>query len=178
MKPSLSYQVYKLTNFAMSTMPRGLLRRMLRALHIRPDIAVARGITQVYPDVFYNPFPSAKEVDVARLKLKRPLPGIKLDLPKAQALLAEIARHSGEVTKLLADRPAALLPTWDVTYPPADTAVLYAMLRHLKPKRYIEVGCGYSSRTSAPRHCCEKCGRAASVAESAVCRAVSACASG
>ena len=149
MKPSLSYQVYKLTNFTMNTMPRGLLRRMLRALHIRPDIAVRAGY-QVYPDVFYNPFPSAKEVDVARLKLKRPLPGIKLDLSQVQALLAEIARYSGEAGRLLADRPAALLPTWDITYPPADTAVLYAMLRHLKPMRYIEVGCGYSSRTSTP----------------------------
>ena len=149
MKRFISDRIYKLSNFSVGAMPRGVLRRILRALHFRPDIAARAGY-QVYPDVFYNPFPSAKEVDLARLKLKRSLPGIKLDLPKAQALLAEIASYSGEVAKLLAERPAALIRTWDDTYPPADTAVLYAMLRHLKPKRYIEVGCGYSSRTSTP----------------------------
>ena len=152
MKRFISDRIYKLSNFSVGAMPRGVLRRILRALHFRPDIAARAGY-QVYPDVFYNPFPSAKEVDLARLKLKRSLPGIKLDLPKAQALLAEIASYSGEVAKLLAERPAALIRTWDDTYPPADTAVLYAMLRHLKPKRYIEVVV-VTVRARARRRCC------------------------
>ena len=130
-------------------MPRGLLRRLLRALHLRPDIAARAGY-QVYPDVFYNPFPSPAEVDVERLKLKRSLPGIEFDLEKAQGLLMELKRYSAEVNQLLAGRPAALVEKWNITYPRGDSAVLYAMLRHLKPKRYIEVGCGYSSRTSTP----------------------------
>jgi hypothetical protein len=130
-------------------MPRGLLRRFLRILHSRPEIAARAGF-QVFPDVFYNPFPSTGEVDVERLKLKRDLPGIELNLPKLQALLAELSRYSAEVRQLLAGRPERLVEKWNVTYPCGDSAVLYAMLRRLKPKRYVEVGCGYSSRTSTP----------------------------
>ena len=130
-------------------MPRGLLRRLLRVLQSRPDLAARAGY-QVYADVFYNPFPSAGEVDLERLKLKRPLPGIEFDLPKSKALLAELTHYAAEIEQLLSTRPPALVDKWNITYPRGDSAVLYALLRRLKPKRYIEIGCGYSSRVSTP----------------------------
>ncbi len=148
-KSFFGYQIHKLSFAGAKAMPPDVLKRLLRALHYQPDIAARAGY-QVYPDVFYNPFPSAKEIDVERLKLKRSLPGIKFELPKMQSLLGELAVFAPEVKELLAARAPELLRRWNDTYPPADSAMLYAMLRHLKPKKYIEVGCGYSSRVSTP----------------------------
>jgi Methyltransferase domain len=102
----------------------------------------------VWPQVFGDPYPEPAQVDLARLKLKRTLPGIKLDVQKSLALLQELSAYVAEVDQFLKNRPASL-PHWGITYPACDSATLYAMLRHLKPKRYIEVGCGYSSRCSA-----------------------------
>lgn len=39
--------------------------------------------------------------------------------------------------------------TSNIVYPPLDASVLQAMLRHLRPRRMIEVGCGYSSLVTA-----------------------------
>jgi len=148
-KRFISDQAYRLSHFGANAMPRGVLRRLLRALHSRPEIATRVGY-MVYPEVFYNPFPLAGEVDVVRLKLKRELPGVEFNLPKSQALLAELSCYAAEVKQLLAARPEKLVDKWNITYPCNDSAVLYSMLRRLKPKRYIEVGCGYSSRVSTP----------------------------
>ncbi len=63
-------------------------------------------------------------------------------------LLAELARYSGEVAQfptVAGGRDIA----WSHTYPSFDSAALYTMIRHLKPKRYIEVGCGWSTRVSS-----------------------------
>src|SRR5262249_12958664 len=37
----------------------------------------------------------------------------------------------------------------NVWYSDFDAAALYALLRHIKPKRYVELGCGFSSLMSA-----------------------------
>ncbi len=143
----LRYRLYLLFRNSVGLIPSSLLRHFLAVLHRRTDVTDRVGFS-VWPLVFYNPFPEPAQVDLARLKLKRSLPGVKLDMPKSLALLQELSRYATEVDQFLKSRPANL-PHWNVTYPPCDSGSLYAMLRHLKPKRYIEVGCGYSSRCSA-----------------------------
>jgi hypothetical protein len=138
--------LYQFSYAAAGWIPRPLLRHLLRLLHVRPDLTDRVGY-QVYPQVFYSPFPEPAQVDLERLKLKRPLPGVKFNPQFTTSLLADLARYATELSDFFKNRPAHLVH-WDMTYPPLDTATLYAMLRHLKPKRYIEVGCGYSSRVS------------------------------
>jgi hypothetical protein len=140
----MRYQIYKLCNFLVSLIPAPILRRLLRALQVHPDIATRVGY-QVYQQLYCNPFPIPGEVDLEKLKLKRSLPGINLRIPQALKLTRELSYFSAEVEKFLKHRSGNLI-AWDMTYPPCDSATLYSMVRHLKPKRYIEVGCGYSSR--------------------------------
>ncbi len=142
----MRYQLYRLFNFAVGLIPAPILSRLLRALQAHPQIATRVGY-QVYRQVFYNPFPNPGEVDLEKLKLKRFLPGIDLRVTESLELLRELSYFSAEVEKFLKNR-SGNLPAWDMTYPPADSATLYSMLRHFKPRRYIEVGCGYSSRAS------------------------------
>jgi hypothetical protein len=138
--------LYRLFNFFTGLIPPPILRRMLRALHVRPELADRVGY-QVHPQAFYNPFPDPREVDVARLRVKRSLPGVNLKLDVTRALMPELAKYAAEVKQFLEARQD--VARWDQTYPVCDTGTLYAMLRHLKPKRYIEVGCGFSSQASA-----------------------------
>jgi len=141
---------FSLFNWFVRHIPRSLLRRLLRTLYFQPDIT--DGIHyQVHPQVFYNPFPDPAEVDLARLKEKRSLPGIDLKVASALELLQKLSTWSGEVGEFLKSRPLTpkQLASWNETYAPCDSGTLYALLRELKPKRYLEVGCGFSSRVSA-----------------------------
>ena len=127
--------------------PRPLLRGFLRMLYARPELTDRIGY-QVHPQIYYNPFPEPAQVDVPRLDQKRALPGVHFNSQMTATLLPELAKYSGEVAEFIKNRPAQLQPRWNVTYPAPDTATLYAMLRQLKPRRYVEVGCGYSSHVS------------------------------
>jgi hypothetical protein len=138
--------LYRLLNYSVGFIPPKLLGYFLRALRVRPEVAARAGY-QVYPQVYYNPFPNPADVDTIKLAVRRSLPGIDLDPAPRLALLKELTRYSGEVGDFLKNRTGNL-HNWDDTFPPCDSAALYALLRHLKPARYIEVGCGYSSRAS------------------------------
>lgn len=139
--------IYKVLNALVRLIPGPILWRMLRAMHHHMDIADRVGYT-VYPQAFYSPFPIPHEIDVVQLKSRRSLPGVHFNLAEAKTLLRELARYSAEAKEFLKDRPADSIVNWGKTYPDCDTTTLYAMLRHLKPKRYVEVGLGYSSKCS------------------------------
>ena len=143
----LRYRLYLLFRDSVGLIPPSLLRHFLKLLYRRPDVTDRVGFT-VWPQVFFYPIPEPAHVDLARLKLKRSLPGINLNLQKSLALLQELCRYAPEVDQFLKNRPGDI-NHWNLTYQECDVGTLYAMLRHLKPRRYIEVGCGYSSRCSA-----------------------------
>ena len=139
--------MYLFFRYSVGLIPPSLLRHFLNLLYRRKDVTDRVGFG-VWPQVFYYPFPDPAQVDLARLKLKRSLPGIKLNTQKSLALLQELTAYAAEVDQFLKNRPGNI-KHWNLTYQVCDAGTLYAMLRHLKPKRYIEVGCGYSSRCSA-----------------------------
>jgi hypothetical protein len=142
----MRHTLRKLFNTGVGLLPPFLVTGFLKAFATRPEFAERAGF-QVFPRVFYNPFPDPAEVDVQKLKEKRSLPGVHLDAPKAQELITSLAKYSAELAQFPRD-PADGSIIWNTTYPEYDTAVLYSMIRHLKPKRYRELGCGYSSRVS------------------------------
>lgn len=142
----MRYLSFRLINFLTRFIPAPVLKRLMRALYIQPELASRVGY-HVYPEVFYNPFPNPAEVDEEKLKAKRDLPGIDLQVPESLKLLRTMSQFSSEIAEFHRNRTGNL-KYWDTTYSMCDSSTLYAMLRQLKPKRYIEVGCGYSSRTS------------------------------
>jgi hypothetical protein len=128
--------------------PPSCLRFFLKIFLSRPDLALRAGF-QVSPLVFYSPLPNPAEIDLARLREKRELPDLPIDTPAAVRLLTDLAVFTEEIGQFPRDAQDPRMVLWHHTYPTHDTAVLYAMLRKLKPKRYIEIGCGYSSRASS-----------------------------
>lgn len=143
----MRFALFKLFNSLVGMVPAPLMRRTLRAMMYHPEIADRVGYT-VYPQVFYSPFPDPKEVDVAKTKIPRDLPGVYFNFVETKNLMSNLARYSAETNEFIKNRPSEVLARWNLTYPRTDSATLYAMLRHLKPKRYIEVGCGWSTRCS------------------------------
>lgn len=128
--------------------PPSLLRTFLKAFTAHPEFAERAGFS-VMPSVFWSPVPNVAEIDRARFDQRRALPAIDLRLDSALALLDSLLRFAPETARFPRQRDAGC-PLWleNGTYADFDATTLYAMLRHLRPRRYIEVGCGFSTRAS------------------------------
>jgi pterin-4a-carbinolamine dehydratase len=98
---------------------------------------------------YYSPVTSRAEVeaDAARLFATglQPIAGVDQDLPGQLTLALELARFHGEED--FPEHPRAdRRYGWANDYFPYDDAfTYYALLRHLQPRRVIEVGAGWSS---------------------------------
>jgi len=90
------------------------------------------------------------EIDRAKLGRPRPLPDIDLRAPSALALIAKLHPFKSEL-EAIPYEPDGKTPFWfdNKSFTDFDAAVLYGMLRQLKPKRYVELGCGFSSLMSS-----------------------------
>ena len=96
---------------------------------------------------FYSPIPALDEIRAREAEIfavPRELPGVDLNEAGQLALLSDLAAG-------YAASPYALgtgTPRYTADNPnfaPGEAATLYAMIHHLRPRRIIEVGSGYSS---------------------------------
>jgi predicted O-methyltransferase YrrM len=118
----------------------------------RQDLAEAAGF-HVFPRCFYSPLPIIEEIDFSAITKPRALPGIDLRAGPALELLRRLKPFAAELDAIpyefSADAPFWFTPEFLTSFPDYDTAVLYSLLRELKPRRYVEIGCGYSSIVSS-----------------------------
>jgi len=81
------------------------------------------------------------------------LPAIDLRTDSALELLNQLKPFAAELNVIpyeaSSTAPFWFTPEFLLSFPDYDTAVLYSILRHLKPKRYIELGCGWTSIVSS-----------------------------
>jgi hypothetical protein len=135
-------------NGLVGAIPAPLLRAFFKCFNTHPEIAERAGF-YVLPRVFWAPIPNPDEINSAALSLPRALPGIDLRAQAALTLLDELAKFASEIAKMPAEQTdGAELWLANGTYTDFDAASLYAILRHLRPRRYVEIGCGFSTRFS------------------------------
>jgi Methyltransferase domain len=96
---------------------------------------------------FYSPIPQLRGLDEGIWSRRSELAGIELDLDhQAQLVEGELAPY---VTELDAPEGGAGEPgelfLANGSYEYVDAEVLYAMVRHLRPARILELGSGYST---------------------------------
>ena len=135
---------------------RTLVKRIARKIPFMSQLAAAcrwyrstRELMWVPPGHCFSPIPSREDRDEferhAGSALPRALPGIDLNETGQLALLDELAPYAAEqpfaVTKTAGLRYVAK----NGSYPLGDAIILHAMLRRMRPRRIIEIGCGYSS---------------------------------
>lgn len=139
-------------NSLVGFLPASVLRLFFKTFESRQELAEAAGY-HVLPRRPDSPVMHIEEIDFAALAKPRALPGIDLRVNPALELLTRLRPFAAELD-VIPYEPSASAPFWFThefltSFPDYDTAVLYSMLRYLKPKRYVEVGCGYSSIISS-----------------------------
>ena len=114
---------------------------------LRADLAHWK--TWMSPGHFYSPIPSLDEIRSREAELFEnappSLPGIELRAEEQIALIRELAKFYPELPFPREQSPDSRywFENWAYSY--ADAIFLYSMLRHLQPRRVIEVGSGFSS---------------------------------
>lgn len=98
-------------------------------------------------DHYHEPLVSLNRVDRDRVGLARELPGLDLRMPAQLELLGKL-RYGAELSELESGpHSGELAATYDNSaFGPGDAEIFYALVRHLKPKRVVEVGGGHSTR--------------------------------
>ncbi len=123
---------------------RGLLSRIVDRLGWH----VARRRThQLVRRDFYSPLPDPEGLPDSTWDRPNALAGIELD-PAAQIRFAEstLAPYIAEFARdLMPDGRIGRFEADNAYYASGDADLLYAMTRHLKPRRIIELGSGYST---------------------------------
>jgi len=96
---------------------------------------------------FYSPLPSREEAAAAlsRGGYGPPFPGIDLRLDEQSALLREFAAYYPDMPFPETATKGKRFYLSNPSYGRYDAFVLYCMMRRLRPRRIVEVGCGYSS---------------------------------
>src|SRR5713101_4086730 len=126
----------------------GVARRTPGRRGLVAELQTARRAFRVPPGHFLSPIPSLDEMrNAERLlgPLPRELPGISLNEDKQLALLSELSAY-------YSDLPFPDHKTKDrryffenPMYSYSDAICLYGMIRHVRPRRIVEVGSGHSS---------------------------------
>jgi len=117
------------------------------------------GIPKLFPDGhFYSPLCDPAELRERKTQLWPPEPrqppwtlGIDFRIPEQLELLTRhFSKYAADVDFPRSGSPTSTRYVYENDqYPGLDAEVLFCMLRHLRPRRVIEVGSGYSTLVTA-----------------------------
>jgi predicted O-methyltransferase YrrM len=132
-----------LVSFLSRLVPARIMRHCCWLLSRNPDIPDRWGF-HIRPIHFYDPLPDFQALTPLMLEQRRAPPEIDFALPSQTALLATLASESrAELHDIARKR------TFDFSnfyFTGLDACAYYALIRHLKPRKVIEIGAGYSTR--------------------------------
>lgn len=139
--------------FAVLSIPAGFVLWCFRRVGAS-RLPLTRGVLRaigVFPirRHYYEPLFDTHRLDHSA---DRSLPGLDLAEPEQLALLAEL-RYADEIRAMSWEKPGGAGSAFHFgngSYESGDADFLYAFLRHVKPRRVIEIGSGYSTRIVRP----------------------------
>ena len=136
----------KMANAIARWLPAPLVRYWLKCYWYQPDLQDTLRF-HIQPYSFDSAIPTRFDLDLERLKMPRRLPGFKLDTECHLRLLDELFPYAQEIIGWPSEETKGV-EFWfrNYSYQDLDAVLLYCMIRHFKPRRIIEVGCGFSSR--------------------------------
>ena len=135
--------------------PRGRLKRLLERIAPRqveavrrrmPDFLWRLGNRYGYSVIAHgavSPVPAIPEADDPIWSRRSSMSGIQFDLTSQLAFIAEhLAPYIDEFGRDVRGRG---IDVWNKLYKGGDAEVLYALLRHLRPSKVLEIGSGNST---------------------------------
>ena len=146
----MRYRLRLAFNALVARVPRWMLAGFFKTFITRPEVAEAAGF-HVYPRIFASPFPLQEEIDWPGLEKRRFLPFIDFREDVALERVEKLSRFSSELDSVAYEQSSPDAAFWfnNGSFTDFDSAALHAVLRDRKPKRYIELGCGFSSFISS-----------------------------
>lgn len=115
---------------------------MLFLAHSHPEVSDGWGY-HIRPIHYYEPLPDFRSITSEQLNRRREFPSIDFRWEQQLNLLHKLAGCHDELLKI--DRAY-----FDNDYFNGfDAAVYYSLIRHLRPKRIVEIGSGYSTRIAS-----------------------------
>jgi len=139
-------------------MPQSLFKRVLKKIHDVSGVGAARRMMRLSrdsflraaaPGHFYSPIPDigfvrSRSADLFRRDTQT-IPGIELAVERQTELVRQIAAYSCEFP-FPADATQEFRYCYNNEFFGLGSAmILYCLMRHVQPKRVLEVGSGYSS---------------------------------
>lgn len=130
----------------LACLPSPWMRHLLFLLRSTPRLTDRWGY-HIRPIHYYDPLPDFRAITPAQTQARRVSAAIDFDLPAQIELQRQISGPVVDELRVLAAQPEPEGFSFVNPYFSAlDAAVYYALLRHLKPAKVIEIGCGYSTR--------------------------------
>jgi hypothetical protein len=127
-------------------LPARLARHLMFLLQSHPQIPDRWGV-HIRSIHYYDPLPDFRGMTEAQAESRRTFPAIGFDLNAQMELQRSISQKARDELAELARTPApAGYPFQNDYFGGLDAAVYYALIRHLKPAKVVEIGCGFSTR--------------------------------
>lgn len=123
------------------TVPTRAAHHLLFLAQSQPELSDRWGY-HIRPIHYYEPLPDFRSITAAQVERKRTYPAIDFRWEAQLRLLDELSAYRDELTRLDFDFNNDFFSGF-------DAGVYYSLLRHLKPRRIIEIGGGYSTRIAA-----------------------------
>jgi hypothetical protein len=131
---------------ATRAMPHRLMAHYMFLLKSEPALTDRLGY-HVRPIHYYEPLPDFRNINVERLRHRRPFPAIEFSLARQVDLLTELgSKYNREISAI------AALSEYDFRnpyFPGFDACAYYALIRHLRPQVIMEIGSGYSTQIAS-----------------------------
>ena len=131
------------------SVPVRAARHALFLARSEPELCDAWGY-HIRPIHYYEPLPDFRSITPEQVQRKRDYPAINFRWDEQLRLLSELEAYARE------------LPDSDLTndyFSGLDAVVYYSLIRHLKPRRIIEIGGGYSTRIASAALAANQSGR-------------------
>lgn len=133
----------------LSLMPDRLMSHVLFLLRSRSDITDRWGY-HVRSIHYYDPVPDFRRITPEHLSRERVSPAIVFAIAEQQSLMDRLSERFGAEIAQLATNPVSVGFDFSNAYfGGLDAATYYALIRDLKPRLVMEIGCGYSTQIAS-----------------------------
>jgi len=123
------------------TVPTRAAHHLLFLARSNPHLSDRWGY-HIRPIHYYEPLPDFRSITAEELKRKRAFPAIDFGWEAQLALVNELSAYRDELENLEFEFNNGF-------FSGLDAAVYYGLIRHLKPRRIVEIGGGYSTRMAS-----------------------------
>jgi hypothetical protein len=137
----------RLILIAFEKAPVRLMKHMCWLLHTRPALSDRWGYT-IRQFHYYDPLPKFSDIKPEQVYKRRESACIDWHWDAQLALLKNLSQYCVEIEKIASSTPVEF-DFFNNVYSELDAAIYYAMLRHIKPVKVIEVGSGYSTQIAS-----------------------------